>query len=140
MALSLKKIAAERANVKLRTERRIAQLYADAGITTGTLELRNWHSCLNTSCFCLLLLCINLLFCQWLYLSSTVTVIKVLSILYGFGIGENFFLGAIGNIFGVQTLLHCTNKQDISSKNFHIFFSYAFLGVRHAEFWLVQSN
>jgi hypothetical protein len=50
MALSRKKIAAERANVKLRTERRIAQLYTDAGITTGNLELRNWHSCLNTSC------------------------------------------------------------------------------------------
>jgi hypothetical protein len=45
-----------------------------------------------------------------------------------------FFGGAIGNFFCVQTLLNCTNSWNASSKNFHIFFSYEFLGVRQAEF------
>ena len=76
MALSRKKIEAERVNVQLRTKRRIAQLYADAG-RSEELELKDWHCCLNTFCFCMLLLCMNLLFCQWLYLKSTVTVNKV---------------------------------------------------------------
>ncbi len=36
--------------------------------------------------------------------------------------------GAIGYIFFWQTLLHCQYKQNTSFKNFHIYFSYAFLG------------
>ncbi len=43
-------------------------------------------------------------------------------------------------LFFRQTLLNCTNNNNTSSKNFNIFFSYAFFGVRQAEFWLVQSN
>ncbi len=73
LALSRKQIEAERVNVKLRTEQRIAQLYTNAG-RSSELVLKDWHGCLNTYCFCLLLLCMNLLFCQWLYLKSTVTV------------------------------------------------------------------
>ena len=49
LALSRKKIEAERVNVKLRTEQRIAQLYADAG-RSSELVLKDWHGCLNTSC------------------------------------------------------------------------------------------
>ena len=74
LALSRKKIEAERVNVKLRrTEQRIAQLYADAG-RSSELVLKDWHGCLNTACFFLTLLCMKLLFCHWLYLKSTVTV------------------------------------------------------------------
>ncbi len=73
MALSRKKIEAERVNVQLRTKRRIAQLYADAG-RSGEPERQDWHCCLNIFCFCMLLLCMNLLFCLWLYLQRTVTV------------------------------------------------------------------
>ena len=73
MALSQKKIEAERVNVQLRTKRRIAQLYADAG-RCEEQELQDWHCYFKTFCFCMLLLCMNLLFCQWLYLKRTVTV------------------------------------------------------------------
>ena len=47
--LEPEKIEAERVNVKLRTEQRIAQLYADAG-RSSELVLKDWHGCLNTSC------------------------------------------------------------------------------------------
>jgi hypothetical protein len=76
LALSRKKIEAERIIVKLRTEQRIAKLYADAG-RSSELVLKDWHGCLNTSCFFLTLLCMKLLFCHWLYPKSTVTVNKV---------------------------------------------------------------
>jgi hypothetical protein len=69
LALSRKKIEAERVNMKLRTEQRIAELYSDAG-RSSELVLKDWHGCLNTYCFCLLLLCMILLFCQWLYLKE----------------------------------------------------------------------
>ena len=79
LALSRKKIEAERVNVKLRTEQRIAQLYADAG-RSSELVLKDWHGCLNTSCSVLTLFCMILLYYyyQWLYYKkSTVTVTKV---------------------------------------------------------------
>ena len=76
LALSRKKIEAERVNVKLRTEQRIAQLYADAG-RSSELVLIDYHGCLNTFCFILILLYMTLLYCYWLYLKSTVTVNKV---------------------------------------------------------------
>ena len=73
LALSRKKIEAERVNVKLRTEHRIAQLYADAG-RSSELVLKDWHACLNIFCFVLTLLCMILLYFYWQYLKSTGTV------------------------------------------------------------------
>ena len=37
------------------------------------VEIHNWHTCLNAFCFCLLLLCINLLYFQWLYTAQKLT-------------------------------------------------------------------
>ncbi len=44
------------------------------------VEIDDWHCCLNTSCFCILLLCMNLLYCQWLYLQTNFKTVQ--SILY----------------------------------------------------------
>ena len=53
------------------------------------LVLKDWHGCLNTYCFCLLLLCMNLLFCQWLYLAKEYCNCNCKqSKIYGFDIGE----------------------------------------------------
>ncbi len=78
----LGEINKERANVTKRTQLRIAQLLVESeeSILVGQVnvaaqqdqipllaEQENWHCCLNTICFCVLLLLLNLLFCQWLY-------------------------------------------------------------------------
>ncbi len=71
-------IEAERANVVKRTQNRIALLRANENTTqhdddpleTTNLAARHdvqTHCCLNTLCFCVLLVIINLLFLQWLY-------------------------------------------------------------------------
>ncbi len=77
---SLRLIADERVNVKKRTQRRIAMLLpqTDKTVDQATqteipmrevlVEVIEWEGCLNLFCFYLLLLCINLLFFQWLYL------------------------------------------------------------------------
>jgi hypothetical protein len=82
LAYSLRLIEDERVNVKLRTQRRIAMLLAQTDKTVDQatqteiplrevlVEDRNWHWCLNLFCFCLLLLCTNLLYFQWLYLNK----------------------------------------------------------------------
>ena len=49
LALSLKKIEAERVNMKLRTDQRVAELYSAVG-RSSELVLKDWHGCLNTSC------------------------------------------------------------------------------------------
>ena len=70
---SLRLIEEERANVVKRTQKRIAQLIAEENANVVPDEEANvvpetdWHCCLNTLCFCMLLLIINLLFLQWLY-------------------------------------------------------------------------
>ena len=76
----LAEINKERANVTKRTQLRIAQLLAESEESIGQVnvaaqqdqipllaEQENWHCCLNTICYCVLLLLLNLLFCQWLY-------------------------------------------------------------------------
>ena len=80
--VSLRLIEEERINVAKRTETRIAMLFqqTDNSVDKATqteipmrevlVEIDDWHCCLNTSCFCVLLLCMNLLFCQWLYLQT----------------------------------------------------------------------
>ncbi len=70
----------ERANVVKRTQLRVAQLLAESEESVGQVnvaaqparipllaEQENWRCCLNTFCICVLLLLMNLLFCQWLY-------------------------------------------------------------------------
>ena len=70
---SLRLIAEERANVVKRTQVRIAQLIAEEEAYVVPDEEANvvpendWHYCLNTVCFCMLLVLMNLLFLQWLY-------------------------------------------------------------------------
>ena len=70
---SLRLIAEERANVVKRTQVRIAQLIAEEEANVVPDEEANvvpdydWHCCLNTFCFCMLLVLMNLLFLQWLY-------------------------------------------------------------------------
>ena len=82
LVCSLRLIAQERVNVQLRTQRRIAKLLpqTDKTVDQGTqtdvpmrevlVEEKEWHVCLNLFCFCLLLLCTNLLYFQWLYLNK----------------------------------------------------------------------
>ncbi len=79
LARSLKLIEEERVNVARRTRERIALLFPDteygldlhiATTTTTKIPMGEVHGCLNLFCFCLLLLCLNLLFFQWLYLSK----------------------------------------------------------------------
>ncbi len=71
-----------RQNVRKRTERRIAMLFeqTDKTVDQATqteipmrevlVEVQEWHGCLNLFCFALLLLSINILFLQWLYLNK----------------------------------------------------------------------
>jgi hypothetical protein len=78
-------IAEERVNVAQRTKERIAQLVSTSKECIGQenkatqtdipmrevlVEVIEWHGCLNLFCFALLLLCINLLYLQWLYLKK----------------------------------------------------------------------
>jgi hypothetical protein len=70
----------EQANVAKRTQLRIAQLLAESEENRRgqvnvaaqqdriplMAEQENWHCCLHTLIFCVLMLLLNLLFCQWL--------------------------------------------------------------------------
>ncbi len=79
---SLRLIQEERVNVQLRTQRRLAMLLdqTDRTVDQATqteipmrevlVEVIEWHGCLNIFCFALLLLCVNLLYFQWLYLNK----------------------------------------------------------------------
>jgi hypothetical protein len=67
-------IEAERVNVVLRTQRRIALLRATQDPRDHhddedpvTIRYVDSHHCLNIFCFCVSLLTMNLLFLQWLY-------------------------------------------------------------------------
>ncbi len=75
LARSLKLIEEERFNVARRTWERIALLFPETDddrdldvATTTEIPMREVHGCLNLFCFCLLLLCVNLLYFQWVYL------------------------------------------------------------------------
>ncbi len=72
--VSLQWIEAERANVMQRTKNRIWNLNAavreDRTARAHGTETDNWHCCLNTICFCMLLVLLSLLFWQWLYYKS----------------------------------------------------------------------
>jgi hypothetical protein len=82
LAYSLRLIEEERVNVEKRTQRRIAMLFAETDKTVDQatqtdipmrevlVEVIEWHGCLNLFCFALLLLCVNLLYFQWLYLNK----------------------------------------------------------------------
>jgi hypothetical protein len=74
--VSLARIQLERVNVAKRTEMRIAQLHKveekiaqSHKAEDGELQLQS-HRCLNAFCFCVLLLVLNLLFLQWVYLKN----------------------------------------------------------------------
>ena len=79
LARSRQLIEEERVNVARRTRERIAMLFptTDYSVDKATqteipirevvVEIEDWHTCLNAFCFCLLLLCMNLLYFQWLY-------------------------------------------------------------------------
>ena len=89
LARSLLLIAEERVNVARRTRERIAiigkdlendQIYSVDKATQTEIPLRevlveihDWHTCLNAFCFCLVLLCMNLLYFQWLYMTTKLT-------------------------------------------------------------------
>jgi hypothetical protein len=86
---SLDLIQEERKNVARRTRERCALLSNDSETdqdysvekSTQTeiplhevlVEIHNWHTCLNAFCFCLILLCMNLLYFQWLYTATKLT-------------------------------------------------------------------
>ena len=89
LARSLHLIAEERGNVARRTRERIALLRIDSekdqeySVDKATqtdiplrevlVEIHDWHTCLNAFCFCLVLLCMNLLYFQWLYTTAKLT-------------------------------------------------------------------
>ncbi len=92
LARSLHLIDEERGNVARRTRERIAQLCIDSedqeysvGVDKATqthiplrevhVEIEDWHTCLNAFCFCLLLLCMNLLYFQWLYTATKLNIV-----------------------------------------------------------------
>jgi hypothetical protein len=75
--VSLYRIEAERVNRVLRTNTKLASLALDAARQDvvvaqpqASTSTTNWHCCLNTFCFCLLLVVLNLLIMQWLYYKS----------------------------------------------------------------------
>ena len=85
LSVSHRLIAEERVNVAKRTKERIAQLLSTSEECIGQenkatqteipmrevlVEVVEWHGCLNLFCFALLLLCVNLLYFQWLYLNK----------------------------------------------------------------------
>ncbi len=85
LAVSERLIAEERVNVAKRTTQRIAQLLSTSEESIGQenkatqteipmrevlVEVIEWHGCLILFCFALLLLCINLLYFQWLYMNK----------------------------------------------------------------------
>ncbi len=82
---SLQLIEQERVNVKIRTQQRIAQLFADElneAEEANTVDSNDkpkdkvkqvlWHCYLNTFCFCVWLGIMNLLFLQWVYIKVNV--------------------------------------------------------------------
>ena len=89
LARSLHLIAEERGNVARRTRERITLLCIDSendqdySVDKATqteiplrevlVEIHNWHTCLNAFYFCLVLLCMNLLYFQWLYTTTKLT-------------------------------------------------------------------
>ena len=89
LARSLQLIEDERVNVARRTRERISMLCTDSeeereyNVDKGTqtdiplrevlVEIEDWHTCLNAFCFCLVLLCVNLLYFQWLYTTTKLT-------------------------------------------------------------------
>ena len=89
LARSLYLIHEESVNVARRTRERKAQLSIDSetdqdySVDKATqtdiplrevlVEIHDWHTCLNAFCFCLLMLCLNLLYFQWLYTTSKLT-------------------------------------------------------------------
>ena len=89
LARSMQLIQDERVNVARRTRERISMLFTDSeeereyNVDKGTqtdiplrevlVEIEDWHTCLNAFCFCLLLLCMNLLYFQWLYTTTKLT-------------------------------------------------------------------
>ena len=89
LARSLFHIQEERENLTRRTRERCALLFSDSetdqdySVDKATqteipmhevvVEITNWHTCLNAFCFCLLLLCMNLLYFQWLYTARKLT-------------------------------------------------------------------
>ena len=90
LARSLHLIAEERGNVARRTRERIALLCIDSkdqeySVDKATqteipmrevhVEIEDWHTCLNAFCFCLLLLCMNLLYFQWLYTATKLNIV-----------------------------------------------------------------
>ncbi len=85
LSVSQRLIAEERVNVAKRTTQRIAQLLSTSKESIGQeneatqieipmrevlVEVVEWHGCLNLFCFALLLLCVNLLYFQWLYVNK----------------------------------------------------------------------
>jgi hypothetical protein len=89
--LSLHCIEEERRNMEeKRTQLRIAKLYLkeNSDGDTETLceldvflkgrQVKEWHCCLNTFCFCLTLLIFNLLFIQWLYIKVSLKELQCL--------------------------------------------------------------
>ena len=86
---SLFLIHEEHGNVTRRTRERCALLSIDSetdqdySVEKATqteiplhevlVEIHNWHTCLNAFCFCLLLLCMHLLYFQWLCTTSKLT-------------------------------------------------------------------
>ncbi len=91
--VSRSRIAAERINVVIRTNKKLASLarlqhqieaerlnvqltflLQQIGIVAREQDTTNtnyhYHCCLNTFCFCLLLVLLNLLFIQWLHYKS----------------------------------------------------------------------
>ena len=89
LARSLYLINEERFNVARRTRERKAQLsmysetdqmysvdratQTDIPLREVLVEIHDWHTCLNAFCFCLVLLCMDLLYFQWLYTTTKLT-------------------------------------------------------------------
>jgi hypothetical protein len=61
LALLQRRIEAERINVEM------ALLPQQIGIVARAQDTTNYHCCLNTFCFCLFFVLLNLLFMQWMY-------------------------------------------------------------------------
>jgi hypothetical protein len=72
-----RRIEAERVNLVICTNNKLPSLALDAAARQDRIVAHaqattttNLHCCLNTICFCLLLVVLNLLFMQWLYYKS----------------------------------------------------------------------
>ena len=70
LAYSRALIEKEKLAVVRRTALRIQELTGKTPSNnppTVVVQINNWHSCMTTFCFCVLLLVLNLLLLQWLY-------------------------------------------------------------------------